>query len=319
MRAVSLLLLLIIFSISAKAFFWPNWVYQANCAADSFCAVGIAQTETLAKKVAFDDLSQQLQASVNSQSLISISKKDNKSSSSLSQRIELTTESIPLNLVSVAEKAFQNNQTALLIKLPKQQFYNNLTTRVTTFFDNVSTSEQLSQQPLWQQRVWAIKQLSKQAKIENQLSLLTALSTERTHSSGLWEKFRQWQQLTLALKNKAIIEVQASHELQTIATSINQHLTGGAGTIYWLQPSIKTKSAKKAGKYIVQALLSLELLESKPPYRILFTNSLKAQRSAPSLSIAKQKTIEAIAHLIETSKGQVLFSKNDQLHTKEYQ
>lgn len=304
--------------MSAKAFSWPNWVYQANCAADYFCAVGIAQGETLAKKMAFDDLSQQLQASVNSQTIVSVSKKDNKSHSSLSQKIELTTESIPLNLVFVAEKAIQNNQVALLIKLPKQQFYNNLSTRITTFFDNLSTPKQLSQQPLWQQRVWAIKQLAEQTKIENQLSLLTALSEGRTLSSGLWQKFKQWQQLTLALKNKAIIEVQASHELQTIAASINQHLIGGAGTIYWLQPSIKTKSAKKAGKYIVQTLLSLELLESEPPYRILFSNSLKAQRSASSISAAKQQAINAIAYLIETSKGQVLFSKNDQHHTKEY-
>ncbi len=64
MRAVSLLLLLIC-SMSAKAFSWPNWVYQANCAADYFCAVGIAESEALAKKMAFDDLSQQLQATVN--------------------------------------------------------------------------------------------------------------------------------------------------------------------------------------------------------------------------------------------------------------
>jgi len=305
--------------MSAKAFAWPNWVYQANCAADYFCAVGIAESEALAKKVAFDDLSQQLQASVNSQSLVSVSKQDNKSSASLSQKIELTTESIPLNLVSVADKAFENNQIALLIKLPKQQFYTNLNSRVFTFFDNLSTAEQLSEQPLWQQRVWAIKQLTEQTKVENHLSLLTALNESRTLSSGLWQKFKQWQQLTLTLKNTAIIEVQASHELEEIATSINQSLTGGAGTIYWLQPSIKTKSAKKADKYIVQALLSLELLESEPPYRTVFTNSIKKQRSAPSLSAAKQKAITAIAQLIETSQGQVLFSKNDQLHTKEYQ
>jgi len=305
--------------MSAKAFAWPNWVYQANCAVDHFCAVGIAQNEALAKKMAFDDLSQQLQASVNSQSLVSISKKDNKSSVSLSQKIELTTESIPLNLVSVTEKASQNGRVALLLKLPKQQFYNNLSTRLTTFFDNVSTAKQLSEQPLWQQRVWAIKQLTQQTKVENHLSLLTALNESRTLSSSLWQKFKQWQQLTLALKNKAIIEVQASHELQAIATSINQSITGGAGTIYWLQPSIKTKSAKKADKYIVQALLSLELLESEPPYRTVFSNNIKRQRSAPSLSAAKQKAINAIAQLIETSKGQVLFSKNDQLHTKEYQ
>ena len=318
MRAVSLLLLLI-FSISAKAFAWPNWVYEPSCQAQYFCAVGIAENEALAKKLAFDDLSQQLQANVNSQSLVSISKKGNKSSASLSQKIELTTESIPLNLVSVAEKAFESNQTALLIKLPKQQFYTNLSSRVSTFFDNVSTSEQLAEQPLWQQRVWAIKQLAEQTKVENQLSLLTALNETQTSSSSLWLKFKQWQQLTLALKNKAIIEVQASHELQTIAASINQNLTGGAGTIYWLQPSIKTKSAKKSGKYIVQALLSLELLESMPPYRIVFTNSLKAQHSASTLSAAKQKAISEITHLIETSKGQVLFSKNDQHPTKEYQ
>ncbi len=304
--------------MSAKAFAWPNWVYHANCADKNFCAVGVAHSETLAKKMAFDDLSQQLQASVNSHSLVSISKKDNKSNSSLSQKIELNTESIPLNLVSVTDKAFENNQVAVLLKLPRQQFTNNLSTRLTTFFNNISSSKQLFHQPLWQQRVWAIKQQAKQAKIENQLSLLTALSEQKTLNSGLWQKFKQWQKLTVALNNKAIIEVQASHELQTIATSINQHLVGGAGKIYWLQPSIKTKSAKKAGKYTVKALLSLELLESKPPYRILFSNSLKAQRSAPSFSAAKQKAIEAIAHLIKTSKGHILFSKNDQHHLEEY-
>jgi len=317
MRAVSLLLLCI-FSISAKASAWPNWVYQTHCTAEYFCAVGIDQNEALAKKLALDDLSQQLQVSVNSESTISISKKENKSHSSFSQRIELTTESIPLNLVFVAERAFQNNQMALLIKLPKQQFYNNLSARIRTFFNNMITPEQLSQQPLWQQRVWAMKQLTEQTKIESQLSLLTALSKNRALSSGLWEKFKQWQTLTLSSKNKAIIEVQAPPELQIITSSINQHLIGGAGNIYWLQPSIKTKSAKKSGRYIVQALLSLELLESKPPYRILFSNSIKVQRSASSYRTAKQKAIEAIVHLIETSKGQVLFSKNNQHHTKEY-
>lgn len=318
MRAVNLLLLLIC-SISAKAFAWPSWVYQTNCTNDDFCAVGIAANEALAKKLAFSDLSQQLQASINSQSLVSVSKKDNKNSSSLSQKIEVTTESIPLNLISVAEKAFENNQTALLVKLPKEQFYKNLSTRVSTFFNNLLTPEQLAEQPLWQQRIWAIKQLAEQTNIENQLSLLTALNEARTLSSGLLQKFAQWQQLTSTFKNKAIIEVQASHELKSIAASINQSLMGGAGTIYWLQPSIKTRSAKKSGKYVVQALLSLELLESEPPYRVLFTNNLKAQRSDSSLSAAKQKAIEAIAHLINTSKGQVLFNKNDLHPTKEYQ
>lgn len=318
MRAVSLLLLLIC-SISAKAFTWPDWVYQINCTDSYFCAVGIAESETVAKKMAFDELSQQLQASVNSQSLVSVSKKGNKSSASLSQKIELITESIPLNLVLVAKKTFKDNQTALLIKLSKEQFYHNLSTRVFTFFDNIETPEQLNEQPLWQQRVWAVKQLANQAKIENQLSLLTALNENKTSASGLWQKFKRWQQLTLLLKNKAIIEVQASHELKTIATSINQNFTGGAGTIYWLQPSIKTKSAKKSSEYLVQASLSLELLESEPPYRTLFTNSLKMQRSAPSQSGAKQKAIKAIAHLIETTKGLVLFNKDDQPLTKEYQ
>lgn len=318
MRAVSLLLLLI-FPMLVKASTWPSWVYQTNCTAEYFCAVGIAKNETLAKKMAFDDLSQQLQAKVNSQSLVSVTKKGNKSSSSLSQRIELTSESIPLNLVSIVNKEYENNQVALLIELPKQQFYNNLSTRVGNFFSNLSTLKQLSQQPLWQQKVWAIKQLVQQPKIENQLSLLTAISKQKTDSSGLWKKFKQWQRLTLSLKNKAIIEVQASHELQAVAASINNNLTDGAGTIYWLQPSLKTKSAQKAGKFIVQALLSLELLESKSPYRAVFTNTLKIQRSAPSQSAAKQKVIEAFTHLIDITKGQVLFSKNNQQHTKEYQ
>jgi hypothetical protein len=305
--------------MSAKASVWPTWVYQADCPADYFCAVGIAPSEALAKKIAFNDLSHQLQVSVNSQSLVSMSKKDNKSSSALSQKIKLTTESIPLNLVPVVDKAFQNNQVALFIKLSKQQFYNNLSARVTTFFDNISTSEQLIRQPLWQQRIWAIKQLTKQAKIENQLSLLTALNRQKTLSSGLWQKFKQWQQLTLALKDKAIIEVQASHELKTIATIINQSLIGGSGNIYWLQPTMAIKSAKKSGEYIVQASLHLELLESEPPYRVLFSNSLKAQKSAPTFNTAKQKAIGTITHLIEASKGQVLFSNNNQHHTKEYQ
>lgn len=155
MLAVSLLLLLIC-SISAKAFAWSNWVYQTNCAA------GIAEREVLDKKIVFDDFSQQLQA------------------------------------------------------------------------------------------------------------------------------------------------------------SINQRLTGDAGTIHWLQSSIKTNSAKKPGTYIVQTLLTIELLESKLPYCILFINNLKIQRSSPLLIAAKQKTISTIAHLFENTKGHVLFSKNDLHPTKEY-
>ncbi|TWX56857.1 LPP20 family lipoprotein [Colwellia hornerae] len=318
MRAVNLLLLLVIFSISAKAAVWPSWVYQSNCSEEYFCGVGIAENEVMAKKFAFDDLSQQLQANVSSQSIVSIQKKDNRNSYTLSQQIKLTTESIPLNLVSIAEKTFKNNQTALLIKLSKQQFYNNLASRVSTFFDNITTSSQLHLQPLWQQRVWAVRQLAQQSSVENNLILLSSINEEKTLSSGIWQKFKQWQQLISALKNKAIIEVQAPIELGVINTSINLSLTGGAGTVYWLQPSIKSKSARDGNEYVVEVVLSVELLESEPPYRVLFTNRLKNQHRASSPNIAKQRAIEAIAQLIESSKGQVLFSKSGQQSTKEY-
>ncbi len=317
MRKVNLLLLIVL-SISAKASVWPNWVYQANCGSDYFCAVGIAENEAMATKVAFDVLSQQLQASVSSQSIVSITKKENKNSSTFSQQIKLTSESIPLNLVTVAEKAFENKQTALLVKISKQQFYKNLAARVSTFFDNISTSSQLYLQPLWQQRMWAQRQLAQQPKVVNYLVLLSSISDERTNSSGMWKKFKQWQQLTSELKNKAIIEVQAPRELKVINASINRSLTGGAGTVYWLQPSIKTKSAKYGGEYVVEVLLSIELLESEPPYRVLFTNTLKERNRASSANVAKQEAIEAIAHLIEVSKGQVLFNKGGQYSTKEY-
>jgi len=305
-------------SISAKASAWPSWVYQANCGTDYFCAVGIAENEVMAKKLAFDDLSQQLQASVSSQSTISITKKGKRNSSTLTQKIKLTTESIPLNLVSIAEKSFENNQTALLIKLSKHQFYNNLASRVSTFFDNITTPLQLYQQPLWQQRVWAQRQLVQQPSIENHLVLLSSISDERTTSSGVWQKFKRWQQLTLELKNKAIIEVQAPQDLGVISASINRFLTGGSGTVYWLQPSLMTKSAKNGDEYVVEVLLSVELLESEPPYRVLFTNTLKERHRATSINTAKQRAIEAIAHLIEISKGQVLFNKDGQNSVKEY-
>jgi hypothetical protein len=318
MSKVNLLLLLIVISITAKASVWPNWVYQANCGSDYFCAVGIAENEVMAKKVAFDDLSQQLQATVSSQSIVTITKKGNKNSSSLSQQIKLTTESIPLNLVSVIEKKFENNQVALLIKLSKQQFYKNLAARVNTFFDNIATSNQLHLQPLWQQRVWAQRQLAEQSRVENQLVLLSSISEERTNSSEMWKKFKRWQQLTSELKNKAIIEVQAPIGLEVIKASINRSLTGGAGTVYWLQPSIKTKSANNGGEHVVEVLLSIELLESEAPYRVLFTNTLKERHRGSSVNEAKQRAIEAIAHLIEVSKGQVLFIKGGQHSTKEY-
>ncbi|MBA6389919.1 LPP20 family lipoprotein [Colwellia sp. BRX10-3] len=318
MHAVNLLVLLIIFSISVKASAWPSWVYQANCSAEYFCAVGVADNQVMAKKFAFDDLSQQLQASISSRSIISVTKNGNESDATLSQKIELITESIPLNLVSVAEKAFENNQTALLIKLSKQQFYKNLTARINTFFDNISTSAQLNQQPLWQQHVWAQRQLAQQSRVENHLVLLSALNEKKTSFSGLWQKFKHWQQLILALKNKAIIEVQAPTELNVISTSINRSLTGGAGTVYWLQPSIKTKSAKDGSEYVVEVLLSLELLESEPPYRVLFTNTLKERHRASSINAAKQRAVAAIADLIDLSKGQVLFDTGTQNNTKEY-
>jgi len=318
MSAGNLLLLIVMLSISAKASAWPSWVYQANCGTDYFCAVGIAENEVMAKKLAFDDLSQQLQASVSSQSTISITKKGKRNSSTLTQKIKLTTESIPLNLVSIAEKSFENNQTALLIKLSKHQFYNNLASRVSTFFDNITTPLQLYQQPLWQQRVWAQRQLVQQPSIENHLVLLSSISDERTTSSGVWQKFKRWQQLTLELKNKAIIEVQAPQDLGVISASINRFLTGGSGTVYWLQPSLMTKSAKDGDEYVVEVLLSVELLESEPPYRVLFTNTLKERHRATSINTAKQRAIEAIAHLIEISKGQVLFNKDGQNSVKEY-
>jgi hypothetical protein len=318
MRAVNLLLLLIVCSISAQASAWPSWVYKANCSTEYFCAVGVADDEVMAKKFAFDDLSQQLQASISSKSIVSVTKQGNESSATLAQKIVFTTESIPLNLVSVAEKAFENNQTALLIKLPKQQFYKNLTARVNTFFENISTSIQLNQQPLWQQRVWAQRQLAHQPRIENHLVLLSSINDTKTNLSGLWQKFKHWQQLTLTFKNRAIIEVQAPKDLGEISASINRHLIGGAGTVYWLQPSIKTKSAKDDNEYVVEVLLSLELLESEPPYRVLFTNRLKERRHASSAALAKQLAIAAIAKSIDVSKGQILFSKDGQNNRKEY-
>ncbi len=320
MRAVnlSILIALIVLSISAKASAWPDWVYQTNCGSEYFCAVGIAENETMAKKIAFDDLSQQFQATVSSESIVSITKKGTRNSSTLLQKIKLTTESIPLNLVSVSEKSFINNQTALLIKLSKQQFYNNLAARLGNFFANISTSEQLSQQPLWQQRVWAQRQLARQPRVENYLVLLSSINETKTNSTGLLKKFKQWQQLTLALKNKAIIEIQAPSELGVINASINRYLTGGSGTVYWLQPSIKTKSAKAGSEYVAEVLLSIELLESEPPYRVLFSNTFKERHRGSSVNVAKQRAIAAIAHLIEASKGQVLFNKIDQYSTKEY-
>ena len=318
MHAVNLLLLLIVCSISAQAAAWPNWVYKANCSIEYFCAVGIANNESMAKKFAFDDLSQQLQASISSKSIVSVTKQGNESGATLAQQIVFTTESIPLNLVSVVEKAFENNQTALLIKLSKQQFYKNLTARVNNFFENISTSIQLNQQPLWQQRVWAQRQLAHQPRIENHLVLLSSINDTKTNLSGLWQKFKHWQQLTLTFKNRAIIEVQAPNELGDISTSINRNLIGGAGTIYWLQPSIKTKSAKDDNEYVVEVLLSIELLESEPPYRVLFTNTLKERHRAFSITLAKQLAMAAIAKSIDVSKGQILFSENGQNNLKEY-
>lgn len=318
MHAVNKLLVLIICLISAKTSAWPDWVYQAKCSTEYFCAIGVAENETMAKKFAFDDLSQQLQASVSSTSIVAVAKQGNESTATLAQKIVFTTESIPLNLVSVAEKAYENNQTALLIKLSKQQFYENLTARVNTFFENISTSIQLNQQPLWQQRVWAQRQLTQQSRIENHLVLLSSINNTKTKLSGLWQKFTHWQQLTSTLKNRAIIEVQAPNGLGEISTSINRHLIEGAGTIYWLQPSIKTKSAKDDNEYVVEVLLSLELLESEPPYRVLFTNTLKERNRAPSVTLAKKRAIAAIAKAIDVSKGQVLFSKDGQNNRKEY-
>jgi len=318
MHAVKLLPLLVIGSLSAQASAWPTWVYQANCSTEYFCAVGVADDEAMAKKFAFDDLSQQLQASVSSTSIVAVAKQGNESTATLAQKIVFTTESIPLNLVSVAEKAFENNQTALLIKLSKQQFYENLTARVNTFFENISTSIQLNQQPLWQQRVWAQRQLAQQSRIENHLVLLSSINNTKTKLSGLWQKFTHWQQLTSTLKNRAIIEVQAPNGLGEISTSINRHLIEGAGTIYWLQPSIKTKSAKDDNEYVVEVLLSLELLESEPPYRVLFTNTLKERNRASSVTLAKKRAIAAIAKAIDVSKGQILFSKDGQNNRKEY-
>ena len=220
--------------------------------------------------------------------------------------------------MTVSKKTFNNDEVALLIRLSKSQYYANLTSRLTTFFDNILTVTQLNLQPLWQQRVWALRQMATQPKIENYIVLLSSLNNERTASSGIWEKFRQWQRLTSRLKNKAIIEVQASDELSEISSKISNSLLGGAGKTYWLQPSIKSKTAKKGPEYVAQVVLSIELLESDPPYRVLFTNSLKKQQRAPSKKSAKQRAMKAIAQLIESSNGQALFNKDGPKSIKEY-
>lgn len=289
---------------------WPDWVLLTTSDNKTFRAVGIASNEKAAITLALADINALLQSNINSTTRVISQKKNHQVSSEFKQSVQLDSRSRNFSNIGIEQKHYHNDQVAVQISLTKQNIINSVNAELSTFFNGNKSAEQLSRLDHWQQRVWSIQQKSLLTNIAADLYLLETLSAQTAEVIALQQSFIQWQQLISNFADKARFEVQSPDSLSGLVPLLSSQLAGGQGETYWLQPELQIKKARKGNLHYAQLQLSVKLIDSQPPFRTVYSHSIKHQQKASSFNKAKALALNELTELIRQGASVILFKPN---------
>jgi hypothetical protein len=309
MRVVNSLLLLLALSFQVMAESWPDWVLLTKSDNEYFRAVGIANSEKEARAMALADINTLLQSKITTSTTLLSQKKNKIVNSEFKQFIKLDSRSRVFSNVTIESKHHTNDQVAVQISISKQTIINSLLSKLSSFFKNKKSDAQLSSLDDWQQRIWSVQQKNQLYNIAADMTLLEILSPATSAVTSLQQSFSLWQQLITNYSDQARFEVQSPDSLSGIVELLSSQLAGGQGKTYWLQPELIVKKAKKGNEYYSKLRLSIKVMESLPPFRIVYSNSIKHQQKSDNFIKAKELALNELIELIRSSDSFILFTK----------
>lgn len=310
MHVVNSFLLLLALSFQVMAESWPDWVLLTKSDSKYFKAVGIASSEKEARAMALADINLLLQSRINTSATLLSQKKNKVVNSEFKQLIKLDSRSRVFSNITIENKHHTNDQIAVQISISKQNIINSLLSELSSFFKNKKSDEQLSRLDDWQQKIWSVQQKNQLSNIATDMRLLEALSPVTSEVTSLQQSFSHWQQLMTDYSDQARFEVQSPDSLSGIVELLSSQLAGGQGKTYWLQPELMVKKARKGNSHYSQLRLSIKVMESFPPFRIVYSNSIKHQQKSDNFIKAKELALNELIELIRSSDSFILFTKN---------
>lgn len=310
MHVLSSLFLLLTLPFQVMAQSWPDWVLLTKSDNEYFKSVGIANNEKAAVSLALADINTLLQSNINSSTRVVSQKKNNVVSTQFKQSIQLDSRSRKFSNIKIEKKHYANDNVAVQISLSKQNIIDSLITELSSFFNTNKSAEQLALLDDWQQRAWSMQQKNQLDNIAADMLLLESLSQQTSELNSLQQDFNHWQQLMTDLADKARFEVQSPDSLFGLVELLSSQLSGGQGTTYWLQPELIEQKGRKGKQYYSQLRLSIKVMESSSPFRIVYSNSIKHQQKADSFISAKKLALNELIELMRNSDNFILFTPN---------
>jgi hypothetical protein len=310
MRVLSSFFLLLTLPFQVVAESWPDWVLLTTSDNEYFRSVGVADSKKEAITLALDDINGLLQSRINSSTTLVTQKKGRNVSSEFRQLTKLDSRSRKFSNITIENKFHKNDKVAVQISISKNNIINSLISELSLFFKMNKSDKQLFRLDDWQQKIWSMQQKSQLYNIAADMQLLETLSQETSELTSLQQDFGRWQQLMTDLADKAHFEVQSPDSLFGIVELLSSQLAGGQGKTYWLQPELVVKKARKGKTYYAQLQLSIKVIESSPPFRTVYSNSIKHQQKADNFIKAKELALNELIKLMRNSDSFILFNQN---------
>ncbi|MFQ3277865.1 MAG: hypothetical protein ACI8SZ_002211 [Colwellia sp.] len=310
MRVLSSFFLLLTLPFQVVAELWPDWVLLTTSDNEYFRSVGVADSKKEAITLALDDINGLLQSRINSSTTLVTQKKGRNVSSEFRQLTKLDSRSRKFSNITIENKFHKNDKVAVQISISKNNIINSLISELSLFFKMNKSDKQLFRLDDWQQKIWSMQQKSQLYNIAADMQLLETLSQETSELTSLQQDFGRWQQLMTDLADKAHFEVQSPDSLFGIVELLSSQLAGGQGKTYWLQPELVVKKARKGKTYYAQLQLSIKVIESSPPFRTVYSNSIKHQQKADNFIKAKELALNELIKLMRNSDSFILFNQN---------
>jgi hypothetical protein len=310
MRVLSSFVLLLTLPFQVVAESWPDWVLLTTSDNEYFRSVGVADSKKEAITLALDDINGLLQSRINSSTTLVTQKKGRNVSSEFRQLTKLDSRSRKFSNITIENKFHKNDKVAVQISISKNNIIKSLTSELSLFFKMNKSDKQLFRLDDWQQKIWSIQQKSQLYNIAADMQLLETLSQETSELTSLQQDFGRWQQLMIDLADKAHFEVQSPDSLFGIVELLSSQLAGGQGKTYWLQPELVVKKARKGKTHYAQLQLSIKVIESSPPFRTVYSNSIKHQQKADNFIKAKELALNELIKLMRNSDSFILFNQN---------
>ncbi|MFQ3311667.1 MAG: hypothetical protein ACI8SC_000838 [Colwellia sp.] len=310
MRVLSSFFLLLTLPFQVVAESWPDWVLLTTSDNEYFRSVGVADSKKEAITLALDDINGLLQSRINSSTTLVTQKKGRNVSSEFRQLTKLDSRSRKFSNITIENKFHKNDKVAVQISISKNNIINSLISELSLFFKMNKSDKQLFRLDDWQQKIWSMQQKSQLYNIAADMQLLETLSQETSELTSLQQDFGRWQHLMTDLADKAHFEVQSPDSLFGIVELLSSQLAGGQGKTYWLQPELVVKKARKGKTYYAQLQLSIKVIESSPPFRTVYSNSIKHQQKADNFIKAKELALNELIKLMRNSDSFILFNQN---------